>query len=56
MEVVLIPKCRTVTLPKQLRPISLVPVVRKMTGGIVLKLAGDTLQDQDVWQFAYKRG
>jgi hypothetical protein len=54
--VTLLPKCRQVTLPKQLRPISLVPVVRKLAGGIALKLAGDVLRDADPWQFAYKSG
>ena len=56
VEIILCPKTRVVKNPGQLRPIALVPVTRKLIGGMALNLTQHQLDNHDPWQFAYKTG
>ena len=53
IEVPLIPKTRRITTPAQLRPISLVPLLRILLGSIMLEKVRPYIQEAS-WQFAYR--
>jgi hypothetical protein len=56
VEIILCPKTRVIKHPSQLRPIALVPVLRKLIGGLALEMTQHKWQNRDCWQFAYKNG
>ena len=54
VEMPLAPKANFVEHASALRPLSLVPILRKQLGGTLLDANEHVLEDVDCWQFAYK--
>ena len=51
-----LPKEKLVDQPSKLRPISLIPLLRKLLGGLLMNISADSLVLDAQWQFAYRPG